>query len=120
MKRNRGSISLQASPRHQKGYSHLQSLSAIAVSAVLTGATLQAIPPLLDQVDYEVTRQAATQETLNQAIWSSYHEAKGLPDVSIPASTTYGFKVTNETVQSPLETYCYQLSNPLKSLNKCL
>lgn len=105
--------------RLQQGYSHLQSLSAIAVSAVLTGATLHAMPSLIDQVDYEVTRQAATQEVINQEIWKSYHKAKGDEYKETPKATTYGFTIVEDTIYSPLETYCYQLSNPLESLKDC-
>lgn len=103
----------------QSGYSHVQTLSAIAVSAVLTGASLEAMPELLDQVDYEVTRQAAVKEEVNQAIWSSYYEAQGMVEYQIPDMKLLGLKSTEDAVFSPLETYCYQSSDPINSLGKC-
>lgn len=103
----------------QSGFSHVQTLSAIAVSAVLTGASLQAMPELLDQVDHEVTRQAAIKEEVNQAIWSSYFEAQGVKDYHIPEMTLLGLESSGEQVVSPLQTYCYSTSDPLASLGKC-
>ena len=101
------------------GFSTLQTTAGILISGILTGTALHYLPDVLDQADREVTRYAASAETVHDEIWSTYEEAQGINAKSRRETVRHGFSAVNDLVASPLGGYCFDPREPAKPLQDC-
>ncbi len=114
-----GTAIVHFSLRASAGFSTLQTTAGIIISGVLTGTALHYFPDILDQADREVTRYAASAESVHQEIWTAYEEIQGINAKPRRESVRHGFSAANDLVASPLGGYCFDPEAPEDSLQDC-
>lgn len=105
-----------------KGFSTLQSVSALLIFAGTTGVALQQMPEVMDSADQAAARYAASAETLHNEVWQEYAKAMGerLPEAQrIPEPIRHNLIVTHDEVVSPLGGYCFRKDQPELGLKAC-
>ncbi len=105
-----------------KGFSTLQSVSALLIFASTTGMALQLMPEVLDSADQAAARYAASAETMHQEVWQEYARAMGdrLPaGQQIPEPVRHNLQVVDGLVASPLGGYCFSKEMPGNGLQEC-
>lgn len=105
-----------------KGFSTLQSVSALMIFASTTGMALQLMPEVLDSADQAAARYAASAETMHQEVWQEYTKAMGnrLPaGQQVPEPVRHNLQVVDGQVTSPLGGYCFSKEMPGNGLQRC-
>lgn len=118
--RHQPTATVQRPPLHkQLGISSLHAISSLIVSGVLMATAIEALTPLLDQADHNVTQHALSAELTHQYAWQTYAHASGNPSLSAPDPLRHGLVTENDLVHSPLAGYCFSPDTPASGLAPC-